>query len=85
VINGPALRGGVRAVPLQENPIGTGRQAPTVDRCKSRVGYTGARLRRAVSASFDAPSSTGQQAVDIYLVLCAYIDMPIHNHRDIEP
>jgi hypothetical protein len=24
----------------------------------------------------------GQEAVDIYLVLCAYIDMPVHDYRE---
>jgi hypothetical protein len=28
--------------------------------------------------------STGQQAVDVYLVLCADINMPVHDHRDVE-
>jgi hypothetical protein len=35
--------------------------------------------------SFRVSSSNGQQAVDIYLVLCAYIYMPVHDGRDVEP
>jgi hypothetical protein len=35
--------------------------------------------------SFRASSSNGEQAIDIYLVLCAYIYMPVHDHRDVEP
>jgi hypothetical protein len=34
---------------------------------------------------FRVPSSWGQQAVDIYLVLCAYINMPVHDRRDVKP
>jgi len=30
------------------------------------------------------PSSNGQQAVDIYLVLCTYIYVPVHHYRDVE-
>jgi hypothetical protein len=30
------------------------------------------------------PSSNGQQSVDIYLVLCAYIYVPVHHNRDVE-
>jgi hypothetical protein len=41
------------------------------------------KLRQLVR-SFRVRSSSGQQAVDIYLVLCAYIDMPVHHCRDVE-
>jgi hypothetical protein len=42
--------------------------------------YTSSRLLR----SFRVASSSGQQAVDIYLVLCAYVYMAIHHSRDVE-
>src|SRR5271167_4614945 len=34
--------------------------------------------------AFRVPLSNRQQAVDIYLVLRAYIYMPVHHHRDVE-
>ena len=34
---------------------------------------------------FRVSSTTGQQAVDIYFVLCAYIYMPVYDGRDVEP
>jgi hypothetical protein len=34
---------------------------------------------------FPCASSNGQQTVAVYLVLCAYIYMPVHDRRDVEP
>jgi len=38
-----------------------------------------------VDCGFLPTSSNGQQTVDIYLVLCAYIYMAVHYHRNVEP